>query len=251
MKALPSVSPLFVEYYYGLLDFLNSICYNLSYLYSFWCSNFKWFDQCGASLIAQLVKNLPAVRETWLWSLGWEDPLEKGKATHSSILAWRIPWTLYSPWGHKEWDTTDLLSLSPWPGGAHRAGFCIFGQVSITFWALQCRISQTLYIPRLYLESTVSPRSFVFFWSKIVFWNQILSLVLFIAVGLFLPAYFNGELGMEIVKNMMSTQGFFPFKFIPGILYLLIFPYLFHFSLIVRTLIPNTSFYLGLGSCVI
>ena len=48
----------------------------------------------GASLIAQLVKNPPAMRETWVRSLGWEDPLEKGKATHSSILAWRIPWTV-------------------------------------------------------------------------------------------------------------------------------------------------------------
>ena len=47
-----------------------------------------------ASLVAQLVKNLPAMRETWVWSLGWEDALEKGKATHSSILAWRIPWTV-------------------------------------------------------------------------------------------------------------------------------------------------------------
>ena len=47
-----------------------------------------------ASLVAQLVKNLPAEWETWVWSLGWEDPLEKGKATHSSILAWRIPWTV-------------------------------------------------------------------------------------------------------------------------------------------------------------
>ena len=43
-----------------------------------------------ASLVAQLVKNLPAMRETWVRSLGWEDPLEKGMATHSSILAWRI-----------------------------------------------------------------------------------------------------------------------------------------------------------------
>ena len=43
------------------------------------------------SLVAQLVKNLPAMWETWVLSLGWEDPLEKGKATHSSILAWRIP----------------------------------------------------------------------------------------------------------------------------------------------------------------
>ena len=50
----------------------------------------------GASLVAQLVKNLPAMWETWVRSLGWEDPLEKGKATHSSILAWRIPWTVQS-----------------------------------------------------------------------------------------------------------------------------------------------------------
>ena len=47
-----------------------------------------------ASLVAQLVKNPPARRETPVQSLGWEDPLEKGKATHSSTLAWRIPWTL-------------------------------------------------------------------------------------------------------------------------------------------------------------
>ena len=43
--------------------------------------------------MAQTVKNLPAMRETWVRFLGWEDPLEKGMATHSSILAWRIPWT--------------------------------------------------------------------------------------------------------------------------------------------------------------
>ena len=46
-----------------------------------------------ASLVAQTVKNLPAMRETQVQSLGWEDALEKGKAIHSSILAWRIPWT--------------------------------------------------------------------------------------------------------------------------------------------------------------
>ena len=56
--------------------------------------------------MAQTVKNLPAVRETRVLSLGWEDPLEKGMAAHSSILAWRIPWIgkpgSYSPWDHKE-----------------------------------------------------------------------------------------------------------------------------------------------------
>ena len=54
------------------------------------------------SLMAQAVKHLPAMRETWVQSLGWEDLLEKEMATHSSILAWKIPWTEslanYSPW---------------------------------------------------------------------------------------------------------------------------------------------------------
>ena len=44
-------------------------------------------------MVAQRLKHLPAMRETWVQSLGWEDPLEKEMATHSSILAWRIPWT--------------------------------------------------------------------------------------------------------------------------------------------------------------
>ena len=45
--------------------------------------------------MAEVVKNLPVMWETWIQSLGWEDPLEKGKVTHSSILAWRNPWTVY------------------------------------------------------------------------------------------------------------------------------------------------------------
>ena len=53
------------------------------------CRNSIW-----ASFVAQLVKNPPAVQETWVWSLGWDDPLEKGKITHSSILAWIVPWTI-------------------------------------------------------------------------------------------------------------------------------------------------------------
>ena len=47
-----------------------------------------------ASLVAPMLKNLPAMQETWVQSLGWEDPLEKGTATHSNILAWRISWTV-------------------------------------------------------------------------------------------------------------------------------------------------------------
>ena len=73
----------------------------------------KW-----ASLVAQTVKNLPVMRETQVRSLGWEDPLEQGIATHSSILAWRIPWTeesgCYSPWGCKELDTTEQLCSHLW-----------------------------------------------------------------------------------------------------------------------------------------
>ena len=60
-----------------------------------------------ASLVAQLEKNLPAIWETWVRSLGWEDPLEKGMATHFSILAWRIPWTIH----HKESGTTEQICL--------------------------------------------------------------------------------------------------------------------------------------------
>ena len=52
------------------------------------------FQYSWASLVAQLLKSLPAMQETWVHSLGWEDPLEKGKVTHSSILAWRIPWAV-------------------------------------------------------------------------------------------------------------------------------------------------------------
>ena len=64
-----------------------------------------------ASLVAQRVESLPATQETWVQSLGQEDPLEKGTATHSSILTWKIPWKRslvdYSPWGHKELDMTE------------------------------------------------------------------------------------------------------------------------------------------------
>ena len=79
---------------------LNMLLYDMFY-FSVWCS----------SLVAQTVQNPPAMWETWVRSLGWEDPLEEGMATHSSILAWRIPmdWS-YSPWGHKESDRAEQLS---------------------------------------------------------------------------------------------------------------------------------------------
>ena len=57
-------------------------------------SKFWYLHLEKASLVAQVVKDPPAMWETWVPSLVWEDPLEKGRATHSSILAWRIPWTV-------------------------------------------------------------------------------------------------------------------------------------------------------------
>ena len=61
-----------------------------------------------------MVKKLPTKQKTQVQSLGWEDPLEESRATHASILAWRIPCTEepggYSPWGHKESDTTEQLT---------------------------------------------------------------------------------------------------------------------------------------------
>ena len=68
------------------LPFVN-ICYSFVVIQPL----LKW-----VSLVAQLVKNLPAMLETWVQSLGWEDPLKKGKATQSSILAWRISWSIQS-----------------------------------------------------------------------------------------------------------------------------------------------------------
>ena len=69
-----------------------------------------------SNLVAQQVKNLPEMQETWVQSLGQEEPLEKGMATHSSILACRIhgqrSLASYRPWGHKELDTTEGLTLS-------------------------------------------------------------------------------------------------------------------------------------------
>ena len=75
--------------YSGLENSMNCIVYGIAKS-QVWLSNF-W-----AFLVAQLVKKPPAMQDTWVWSLGWEDPLEEGMATHSNILAWRIPWTIQS-----------------------------------------------------------------------------------------------------------------------------------------------------------
>ena len=92
----------------GVIPFTLSVVQIIYNLLWFYCL----FSIClMASLVAQTVKIPPAIQETWAQSLGGEDPLEKGVATHSSILAWRIPWAEetggYSPWGCKESDTTE------------------------------------------------------------------------------------------------------------------------------------------------
>ena len=86
------------------------------------CRCYKSLCFLRGSLYSQIarglgVSRLCAMRETWVRSLGWEDPLEEGMATHSSILAWRIPYGQrslegYSPWGRKESDTIEQLSTA-------------------------------------------------------------------------------------------------------------------------------------------
>ena len=62
--------------------------------------------------MAQLVKNPPAMWDTWVRSLGWEAPLKKGKATRSSILAWRIPWTIYISTGDMMYNIIDVINTA-------------------------------------------------------------------------------------------------------------------------------------------
>ena len=78
--------------------------------------------------MAQTVKNLPTMLETWVQSLGREDSLEKGMEIHSSILAWRIPWMEEpgGPWGHKESDMTEQVTL-PLPTEGPKRGHFGFG----------------------------------------------------------------------------------------------------------------------------
>ena len=102
---------------------MSFICLNLKLLHLQWTNiciplGLLWFNGFikRASLVAQMIKNPPAMQETWVWSLGWHDPPEEGMATHSTVLAWRIPCTeepgSCSPWGHKELDRTEWLSTA-------------------------------------------------------------------------------------------------------------------------------------------
>ena len=87
------------------------------------------------SLVAQTVQNLPTMRETWVWSLDWEDLLEEGMATHSSILAWRVPidrgaWWATVHGGHKELDMTEhRTALKNLRTGSEPSQFCFLNTV--------------------------------------------------------------------------------------------------------------------------
>ena len=99
----------------------------------------------GASLVVQTVKNLPAMWETQVLSLGWEDPLEKGMAIHSNILAWKIPWTVQSL-GPQNWTrlrhfhfiyivyvmpSLPIYHSPSFPPGNHKSVFCICDSISV------------------------------------------------------------------------------------------------------------------------
>ena len=104
------------------------------------------------------VKNLPAVQEAWILSLGQEDPLEKGMATHSSILAWRIPWIesfvgyRLSPCGRKELDMTERLTLS-WPFGCYPMSHFIFFVSLLSH--LPCSLGLPLSCPAFHTETSL------------------------------------------------------------------------------------------------
>ena len=116
-----------------------------------WCprEGIGYTLQCSwASLVAQLVKNQPAMWETWVRPLGWEDPLEKGKATHSSILSQRLWWTVQSMGSQRvrhDWASLSsfFLSLSPWQ-------FCVslfWGTWAHSSWCIQNEFLRNTKVP--------------------------------------------------------------------------------------------------------
>ena len=92
-------------------------------------------DLVMSSVIAQLVKNPSAMQETWVWFLGREDPLEKGKATHSSIVVWRIPWTVYYMGLQRvRYDRMAFtFTIHPHPTQVLNKELCSWNQINATF----------------------------------------------------------------------------------------------------------------------
>ena len=117
LKKKISLIDSFLLVYINTTDICVLILYRANLLTS--CVSYSFLIE-WASLMAQLVKNPPAMWETCVWSLGWEDPLEKEMATYSSILAWRIPWTVKSMELQRvrhDWGTITFLHLGFWRHG--------------------------------------------------------------------------------------------------------------------------------------
>ena len=111
----------------------------------------------GASLVAQTVKNLPTMQETRVWSLGWEDPLEKGMATHSSILTWEIPQTEESMGSQRvkhDWATKHTqLGLKFKFSRSWGLTFVLLSQVHSVLYSLSHRLAETHLITASQLQS--------------------------------------------------------------------------------------------------
>ena len=129
----------------------------------------------GASLVAHLVKNMPAEQETWVWPLGWKDPLEKEMGSHSSILAWKISWQRglvgCSLWDRKESGMTEQLIFS--------LSHIFFGDVyvfliGLFLLLLSCRSSLHILILPLnrYIFENISSHSVGSFYILLVFFAQ-------------------------------------------------------------------------------
>ena len=146
--------------------------------------------QCSwASLVAQLVKNLPAMWETWVRSLSWEDFLEKGKATHSSVLAWRIPWTVHGV--AKSQTQTERLSLSHslyFP--SQNVWLWVINHTIIIIWFIKIFfIHSFMYSFHLFLISSASLRSlpFLSYIKPIIGWKSPLMFPIFLKRSLVFP----------------------------------------------------------------
>ena len=144
------------------------------------------FSISWASLVAQMVKNLPTMQETWVPSVGQEDPLEKVMATHSSVLAWRIPWTeepgrlqsmRLQKAGH-DWETNTFTFLSPFLGEENHRGqqdlYCCDGNFHPMKGNPSSKIDSAPppFKRFLYSQLSVLPRHFIdgICWNEIALW---------------------------------------------------------------------------------
>ena len=129
-----------------------------------------------AYFVAQLVKNPPAMWETWVWSLDWEDPLGKGKATHSSILAWRIPWTV---WGHKESDMTKWIDIDFLQLTYSQINYLLVNSVWGSAFQVNAKLCRTMIITNLLkVGASKNTLGWKYFktnnalWSPSIFWTM-------------------------------------------------------------------------------